>query len=216
LLGPNTPRAKVAFEACREAWAVHDQLEAWGHEPLMIDTTRARAMGIGQHKRKTDRIDAETIARALEKGGIPLAHVLSPRRRELRLQLSVRRALVETRAQYAVTIRGLVRAKGKRVPECKPENLPGKLAEAELDESTRMLIKPLQKLIDELTPQITSARCSSRRRGASSGSATPMIRSSAGPKTSRSGAASGRRWSPWRDGSQGSCGRCGATGPCTT
>lgn len=154
LVGPNTPRAKVAFEACREAWAVHDQLEAWGHQPLMIDTTRARQLGIGQHKRKTDRIDAETIARALEVGRVPLAHVLSPRRRELRLQLSVRRALVETRAQYAVTIRGLVRAQGKRVPECKPENLPGKLAEAELDESTRMLIKPLQKLIEEISPQI--------------------------------------------------------------
>ena len=133
LLGPNTPRAKVAFEACREAWAIHDQLVEWGHEPLMIDTTRARQLGIGQHKRKTDRIDAETIARALEVGRIPPAHVLSPHRRELRLQLSVRRALVETRAQYAATIRGLVRAQGKRVPSCNPENLPSKLSEVQLD-----------------------------------------------------------------------------------
>jgi transposase len=150
LLGPNTPPAKVAFEACREAWSVHDQLECWGHEPLMIDTTRARQLGVGQHKRKTDRIDAETIARAAEVGRIPLAHVLSPRRRELRLQLSVRRALVETRAQYAVTIRGLVRARGQRLPACKPENLSNKLAEARLDEPTRMLIEPLVKMLEGL------------------------------------------------------------------
>jgi len=39
LLGPNTPSAKVAFEACREAWVVYDQLVEWGHEPQMIDTT---------------------------------------------------------------------------------------------------------------------------------------------------------------------------------
>ena len=155
LLGPNTPPAKVAFEACREAWAVYDQLLLWGHEPLMIDTTRARQLGIGQHKRKTDRIDAETIARALLVGRIPLAHVLSPERRELRLQLSVRRALVETRAQYVVTIRGLVRAQGKRLPSCRPENLPSKLAEAQLDAGTRLLIEPLVKLLEELTPQIT-------------------------------------------------------------
>jgi transposase len=154
LLGPNTPRAKVAFESCREAWFVYDQLLAWGHEPLMIDTTRARQLGIGQHKRKTDRIDAETIARALEVGRIPPAHVLSPHRRELRLQLSVRRGLVETRAQYATTIRGLVRAQGERLPPCDPENLPNKLSEAQLDESTRLLIEPLVKVLKEVTPQI--------------------------------------------------------------
>lgn len=153
-LGPNTPPARVAFEACREAWAVHDQLEAWGHEPLMIDTTRVRQLGIGQHKRKTDRIDAETIARALEVGRIPLAHVLSSERRELRLQLSVRRALVETRAQYAVTIRGLVRAQGKRLPSCSPENLPSKVREGGLDDRTRLMTEPLVKLLEEATPQI--------------------------------------------------------------
>jgi transposase len=134
---------------------VHDQLVAWGHEPLMLDTTRVRQLGIGQHKRKTDRIDAETIARALEVGRIPLAHVLSPHRRDLRLQLSVRRALVETRSQYATTIRGLVRAQGKRVPPCNPENLPTKIAEAQLDDTTRLLTEPLVKMLKELTPQIT-------------------------------------------------------------
>jgi transposase len=154
LLGPNTRPAKVAFEACREAWAVHDQLRAWGHTPLMLDTTRVRQLGIGQHKRKNDRIDAETIARALGLGRIPLAHVLSPHRRELRSQLSVRRALVETRAQYATTIRGLVRAGGKRLPPCNPENLPLKLAEEPLDATTRLLTEPLVKLLQELTPQI--------------------------------------------------------------
>src|SRR5207237_1169126 len=108
----------VAFEACREAWAVHDQLKAWGHEPLMLDTTRIRQLGIGQHKRKNDRIDAETMARALEIGRIPLAHVLSLHRRELRELLGARRALVGTRAEYVTHIRGLARAHGKRLPNC--------------------------------------------------------------------------------------------------
>ena len=91
LLGPDQPTAKVAIEACREAWFVHDLLVEWGNEVVLVDTTRSRQMGIGQHGRKTDRIDAETLARALEAGRIPRAHVLSPSRRELRRVLGVRR-----------------------------------------------------------------------------------------------------------------------------
>jgi transposase len=154
LLGPNTPPAKVAFEACREAWVVHDQLQAWGHQPLMLDTTRVRQLGIGQHRRKNDRIDAETMARALETGRVPLAHVLSPRRRELRLQLSVRRTLVETRAGYVTTVRGLVRAHGKQLPTCKTDHFLEHLRQTPLDETTRALITPLDEALKALNPQI--------------------------------------------------------------
>jgi transposase len=154
LLGPNTPPAKVAFEACREAWVVHDQLDAWGHEPLMLDTTRVRQLGIGQHKRKNDRIDAETMARALEMGRVPLAHVLSPGRRELRLQLGVRRALVGTRAEYVTQIRGLARAHGQHLPTCTTEHFRERLRNAPLSEEVRALTEPLAKLLDVLNEQI--------------------------------------------------------------
>jgi len=73
LLGSETAPARVAIEACREAWAVQDQLVAWGHQVLLVDTTRVAKLGIGQHGRKTDRIDAEVLARAVESGHIPVA-----------------------------------------------------------------------------------------------------------------------------------------------
>jgi len=98
LLGPEQLAATVAIEACREAWYVHDLLTSWGNQVILVDTTRSRQLGIGQHGRKTDRIDAEVLARAVERGGIPMAHVLSPHRRELRRQIGIRRALVQTRA----------------------------------------------------------------------------------------------------------------------
>ena len=47
LLGPETGPAKVAIEACREAWHVHDQLVEWGNEVVLVDTTRSRQIGIG-------------------------------------------------------------------------------------------------------------------------------------------------------------------------
>ena len=78
MLGPSAAPARVAIEACREAWFVHAKLTAWGNDVLLVDTTRSKQLGIGQHQRKTDRIDAEVLARAVEAGGIPVAHLLSP------------------------------------------------------------------------------------------------------------------------------------------
>jgi len=153
-IGPNCPPARVAFEACREGWYVHDKLTAWGHDPRMLDTTRIRRIGVGQHKRKNDAIDAEAIALAVESGRIPEAHVLSPERRVLRSQLSVRGALVETRAQYITTIRGLGRAAGILLPTCEPENFTKRLAEATLDEITRSLVDPLTQTLVTIETQV--------------------------------------------------------------
>lgn len=153
-LGPQAAPARVAIEACREAWFIHTRLTEWGNEVLLVDTTRSRQMGVGQHRRKTDRIDAEVLARAVERGGIPLAHLLSPHRQELRRQLGVRRALVETRAQYIVTIRGLLRERGLRLSACSRPWFPTRLREAKLTEELRVLVDPLALALDLLNTQI--------------------------------------------------------------
>ena len=51
-LGPASPPARVAFEACREGWHVYDKLKAWGNEPHMLDTTRIRQLGFDCISRK--------------------------------------------------------------------------------------------------------------------------------------------------------------------
>jgi transposase len=155
-IGPKSPPAQVAFEACREGWFVHDKLKSWGHEPHMLDTTRIRQIGVGQHKRKNDPIDAEAIALAMESGRIPKAHVLSPERRALRAQLSVRGALVETRSQYVTTIRGLARAAGVLLPTCAAENFASKLDAMKLDEETRTLVSPLAAVLKALESELRS------------------------------------------------------------
>jgi transposase len=154
LLGPNTVAAKVGFEACREAWHVHDVLAGWGHKPLMIDTTRTKQIGVGQHKRKTDRIDAELIAHAVEADRLPLAHLLSPERRSLRMHLGVRRTLVETRAQYVTTIRGIVRSNKERLSSCSSEDFVAKLRSTSLGEQTRELIGPLEQALVVIGEQL--------------------------------------------------------------
>jgi len=153
-LGSETPPARVAFEACREGWYVAERLTGWGHEPVMVDTTRVKQLGIGQHGRKNDRIDAEVLATALLSGRIPQAHILSPARQRLRLVLAVRRSLVESRAQYVTSSRGIVRARGGHVPSCNTRDFLGKLREVALDEQAQQLIEPLRASVEVLAQQI--------------------------------------------------------------
>ncbi|WP_394842096.1 IS110 family transposase [Pendulispora brunnea] len=153
-LGPGTLPAIVAFEAAREAWFVHDLLRTWGHEPKIVDTTRLKTIGIGHHKRKNDALDAEHLAIAVEQGRIPEAHVLSVEGRELREQLSVRQALVETRAGYVTTIRGLARAHGKRVATCDISNFVTHLEATEMNPGLQKLVAPLAAMLKVLDEQL--------------------------------------------------------------
>lgn len=163
VLGPGTEPARVGFEACREGWHVHDKLKEWGHEPQMLDTTRIRRLGIGQHGRKNDAIDAETIALGVDRNQVPLAHVLSPERRELRVKLSVRGELVDMRTRQVTLIRGLARAAGTPLPSSATTNFLKRVQEAELDTRTRKDIEPLvatlrvaEEQIDILDAEIAS------------------------------------------------------------
>ncbi len=121
-LGPHTAPARVAFEACREGWWLHDQLEKWGHVPVMLDSTRIRQLGVGHHRRKNDPIDSEVIVFALERGYVHAAHVLSKDRREIRNQLALRSTLIETRTRYVNVARGLAVSEGLQLPSCSAEN----------------------------------------------------------------------------------------------
>jgi transposase len=147
VLGPGTAPARIGFEACREAWHVHATLTDWGQTPLLIDTTRVRHIGVGQHGRKTDRLDAEAIARAVERNRIPLAHVLSPERQRLRIELLTRRGLMETRSQMITTVRGIVRSQGLRIPACDADRFLAKVRACSLPDAVRALIDPLLAVV---------------------------------------------------------------------
>jgi transposase len=153
-LGPGTSRARVVFEACRTAWHVHQQLLDWGHEPVMLDTTRSRGYGIGGRGRKNDRNDAEAIAMLAERGHYPQAHVLSVARQRLRHLTLARRALIETRANLATTIRGICTAEGVTVPACAPERLAHVLAASPVPELLQPAVQPLAQALAATEQQL--------------------------------------------------------------
>jgi hypothetical protein len=92
---------------------------------LLFDTTRVRQLGVGSHGRKTDR--------------------------QLRLELSVRRTLVETRARYVTTLRGLARARGVRLPSCDTNNFVSHVRKAKLVSELRELIGPIAQVLEQIT-----------------------------------------------------------------
>jgi len=153
-LGPNTGKATVVIEAGRQAWHVHDKLVSWGHEVIVADTTRVRQIGIGHHGQKFDRIDAEGLAKACERGGVPASHVLSPHRRELRNQLSIRNSVVSGRASIIHQIKALARGESIKLPRCSPNTMAKALAEAPLPANFRMAIEPLCKCLETFTEQL--------------------------------------------------------------
>lgn len=83
------------------------------------------------------------MAIALDAGRVPMAHVLSPARRALRAQLSVRGELVEMRARQVTLLRGLARAAGVQVASSSTDNFLQKLQEAPVNRATRTLMAPL-------------------------------------------------------------------------
>ena len=154
VLGPETDTAQVAIEACREAWAALTVLEGWGHLPLLVDTTRVKRLGIGDHGRKTDRIDAEVLARAVEQGTLPLAHVLSAASQALRHELGIREALVESRAKIVITARGIVRAMGGKITSCETRRFAQKIRDSDLRAEVKLLLEPLVATLDRLDEQL--------------------------------------------------------------
>jgi transposase len=156
LLGSEQPPATVAIEACREAWYVHDVLSSWGNQVLLVDTTRSKQLGVGRHGRKTDRIDAEVLARAVEEGRIPLAHVLTPERRELRRLLNIRRYLVEARAQGVTTARGVARESGVKLPNCDSANFSDHVRKRMKTEPQLQVVDSVLMTLDVLTEQLAN------------------------------------------------------------
>ena len=156
-LGPGTPRARVVLEACRESWHLYDLLTEWGHEVWVVDTTRVKQLGIGHHRRKNDRIDAEKLARAAEMGRVPKAWILTHASQKLRHLLLLRRTLVDTRAQYVITTRSLLRSLGCPAPGCAACDFWRKLKSLQLHQDVREMIAPLAAILDELQPRIEQA-----------------------------------------------------------
>lgn len=153
LLGKQRP-TDVAIEACRDALWVHKELTGLGHKVIVVDASRARAVGIGHCRRKNDRRDAEALARGLWAGTLPRAHVLSERAARLRDTLYARAALVRQRAKLVTMLRGQAQAVGCRSPACPAGVFAKRVRDEKADWSAPAHVQSLLRVLETLGTEI--------------------------------------------------------------
>lgn len=93
-------------------WAAR-VLEASGHEAIIIDPRRAKAVICT--KKKTDRLDARNLAKMARTGWYTEVHRKSEDARLIRTLLKVRAGLVQTATAQQQRVLGLLRAHGIKV-----------------------------------------------------------------------------------------------------
>ena len=144
---------KVALEVGTHSPWVSRLLTDFGHEVVVANPRRTRL--IYGEDRKTDKIDAEKLAR-LARADTELLHAIEHRNEDSQVHLSLihsREALVPSRTQLINYVRGTAKSLGARLPGGPAKSFHNKVYEhlpAELLES----LGPIVETIGSLTEQI--------------------------------------------------------------
>jgi len=147
------PQCRIVLEVGTHSPWVSRLLTQLGHEVLVANPRQLRL--IYASHRKTDRVDAETLAR-LGRLDPALLHPIHHRSAQAQVdlaQLRARDCLVRTRTQLINHVRGAVKAVGGRLP---PSSAPAFVAKvsAQLPAELRAALDPLLTLLRTVTAQI--------------------------------------------------------------
>jgi transposase len=165
-------KLKVAIEVGTHSTWVSRLLEGCGHEVLVANSRKIRL--IYGDKRKTDKLDAQKLAR-LARADPELLYPIEHRGEQSQAHLALihsRDALVRSRTQLINHVRGTVKSFGARLPKCSAESfhrkgadaLPSELAEAlqdvvatigSLTERIRDYERRIERLCEQSYPQQT-------------------------------------------------------------
>lgn len=144
---------KIAIEVGTHSPWVGRLLGECGHERVIANPRKVRL--IYGDKRKTDRLDAENLAR-LARLDPRLLYPLEHRGEGSQAHLAIvraREALVGTRTQLVNHVRGAVKSFGARLPKCSARSFHNKVAD-HLPQELVPALKPLLETIGELNAHI--------------------------------------------------------------
>jgi transposase len=139
--------ARVVIEVGTHSAWIQDVITEPGHEVLVANPRLME--GSKRRKRKSDRIDANKLAR-LGRVDPQSLYPIRHRSREVRQDLVVLRArdaLVSVRTELINTARGLVKSMGTRLPRCSSPSFAQKVKDAIPDEVREALL-PLVQLVE--------------------------------------------------------------------
>jgi transposase len=145
---------RVAIEAGTHSPWVSRLLEELGHEVLVANPRRTRLIYTSRRK-KTDRLDAESLAR-LARVDPKVLYSLKHRGEDSQAHLAIvrsREALVACRTQLVNHVRGALKSFGHRLPRC-PARSFHKRAPEHIPEALLPALGPVLEQIGSLTQRI--------------------------------------------------------------
>jgi transposase len=131
---------------------------------VVVNPNRIRL--IAESRKKSDRVDAESLAELLRLGGLPEVHQPSLEARRLRTELSVRRQLVRQRTGLINQARGLLRGWGVILPARFFQGRGGwkDLEAKRLPEYLRPLLETMKGVYEQLTRAIRQVEATLKQR----------------------------------------------------
>lgn len=149
------PRARVVLETGTHSPWVSRVFAAAGHEVLVAQARYVRL--IAQHPRKSDKVDAATLAR-LGRVDPALLAPITHRGAEAQATLALirsRDAVVRTRTLLINQVRGTVKAWGARLPACAAPQVARRAAAA-VPAALESALAPVLAVLTTLTATITA------------------------------------------------------------
>lgn len=150
------PKSRVAFETgTHSPWVERVVGTSCGHETIVANPRRLRL--IFQSTQKTDRLDAEALARVARmdpKLLYPVRHRGAKAQANLGV-LRARGALVEARTKLVNAVRGMLKSFGKRVKKCSTESFARAVPDA-VPEELKPAMDPMVEVIQALSDKIAA------------------------------------------------------------
>jgi transposase len=149
----NVPESRVVMEVGTHSRWVSSLSASSGHETVVANARRLRL--IYESDQKTDRVDAEALAR-LGRVDVKLLHPIRHRGRQVQADLVLlrsREALVKARTGLINHVRGMVKAWGSRIVKCSAGSFHRR-AEEGIPEELQVVLEPVIELVEQLSEQI--------------------------------------------------------------
>jgi transposase len=151
------PRSRVIVETCSEAFAVADAALAGGHEVRVVPATLVRSLGVGARRLKTDRRDARILSEVSCRIDLPSVHVPSRESRARKAMCGMREALVGARTKLVNTVRGWLRAEGRRPRSGELATFSARVRALSSEAPLPSYVERQLRMIDALNGEISQA-----------------------------------------------------------
>lgn len=147
-------RMRVVLEAGRSSHWVAELAEECGHEVVVVDPNRTKAVAVAGGHKKTDRLDAATLAWLSTRDALVASHRARAEDRRRRRTLTLRQRLVRCRGDLVRAVRAALAAEGIRIRGSKPRGFSGAVKNVLADDATSGVLARVLEVIDVVEENI--------------------------------------------------------------